>query len=189
MQKPKSSIWDFPVKGSYSLDDDDLKPKYNDLYKDDLYGAPSYSPKDYWDFEEKSDGIPKKIYDDWVYETTEPYNIDSVGIHNSRLVDKEEVHARWAGALVQFSSPYYPRGITAFPDLIVTTTVHPPHSPELSRKVRGREDTRPQYTGTVINVDDKPGYRGQWCVSILWADGIISYENILDLEIIQPGPG
>jgi len=182
LKKPKGDMWDLPtnIKGSY-----DHYYKDND-YKDMI--KPTYNPKDYWGFEEKSDSLQKKMYDDWAYEATDPYTYNPTGVQRTRAKDAEEVRARWAGSLVQFSSPYYPRGLAAYPDLVVTSPMAE-HNPNVSRKVRGTDDTRPCCMGTVIKVDSQPGYRDQWCVSILWSDGVISYENILDLEIVQPGPG
>ena len=188
MKKPKKGMWDLPttIKGSY-----DSYYKDND-YKDLI--KPTYNPKDYWGYEEKA-SLEKNMYGDWAYEATDRYNPSSTDIQRTRVTDVEEVRARWAGSLVQFVAPYYPRGLsteswaslTTFPNLSVTSPMAE-HNPNTSRKVHGDHEAA-SCMGTVIKVDSQPGYRDQWCVSILWSDSMISYENILDLEIIQPGPG
>lgn len=110
---------------------------------------------------------------------------------------------RWLGALVRFRPMYYdsttPSYIwTAIPNPYTVGTSIPNHTgtggyddSTISRLAWPAADIDGQaylsYTGTVISVDDQPNYKGQYHVSVLWADGPITYENIADLEIIQPG--
>ena len=48
---------------------------------------------------------------------------------------------------------------------------------------------KPKGLGTVIELEKEPNYKGQWNASILWSDGLMSYENIADLIIIPEEAG
>jgi hypothetical protein len=113
---------------------------------------------------------------------------------------------RWLGALVRFRPMYYNTGAPSYawhatlqnPYTVGTAMSNFPGSGQadnsmstISRLAWPDRDDESQvylsYTGTVIDIDDQPNYKGQYHVSVLWADGPITYENIGDLEIIQPG--
>ena len=164
MQKPKNkSPWNLAEKGSYSDLDDSavLNPLDSDI---SIWTADIDNSYDKWSWE-----LPPRGQD----------------IYSKYQEAAEEITARWAGALVKFGQYLYARGLSLYdpPNLNVY------HRSETTSRIDSPEGVdQMKYPGTVFEVDERPNYKGNWCVSVLWSDGIISYENILDLEIIQSKP-
>ncbi len=112
---------------------------------------------------------------------------EKVGIYNTQQKDLEEIKAEWLGALVRFNTRYYNMGLSVFNGPPTLSSVYDdPLKPSQSRMSDDDYDYL-NHTGTVISVAEHTNYKGQWCVTVMWSDGMLSYENILDLQIIQPG--
>ncbi len=177
MSKDKDkNLWDLPTKGSYDT-------SYDVPYNTTICGSrrmPDSDPdpdpfgKTYWEWSDN------KSYDEWQWERVTP----SLSVYNDEQYDAEEIKKKWSGALVKFSTYLYARsmGVNIYDPGNYGLNIHSENS---SRKDLPHSADVYRHTGTVFEVDSRPNYRGQWCVSVLWSDGMISYENILDLEIIQ----
>ncbi len=174
MRKPKNkNLWDLTVKGSYSVSelDGDTVQTLHPLASD-----PSIWAKEI-----------ENPYEKWNWELT-PQCTDAYGkrIDNKHLESAEEVLSRWDGALVRFGPYLFGRGINIY-DPPNFSAYKPLYQPENTSRIDKLEADYAQHTGTVFEVDKAPNYKGGWCVYVLWSDGMVSYENIQDLEIIQPG--
>ena len=166
------SPWDLTVKGSYDVPPIEAHSYPVNITEDKDYGF----GKEYWDW--GTDNI--KSYDEWSWEKNTP---PIVGVYNTQHYDAEEISAKWSGALVKFTTHLYARGLNLYDTPSLSVSMNQQQSGKDQPLAAGHLN----HTGTVFEVDSKPNYRGQWCVNVLWSDGMVSYENILDLELIQPG--
>ena len=120
-----------------------------------------------------------------IYDYGYSYNPGPKDIYTTQAIEADNVKTEWLGALVRFNTRYYNRGITSVfsgpPSLVVD-----PNGSNTSR-LSDEDYDYLRYTGTVVDIATHANYKNQWCVNVLWSDGQISYENILDLQIIQPG--
>lgn len=96
--------------------------------------------------------------------------------------DYEHILKKWSGTVVRFH-PYTSHSMNMLYSPIVTPT-----TPAYNQSTSRQDWSEPHYNkcGTVVQVDSKPNYKGQWHVTILWPDGLMSYENISDLTIVFP---
>ena len=94
--------------------------------------------------------------------------------------DHAAILKKWGGAVIRFH-PYTAYNMLYSP---LVAPIHPAQSNSTSRQ----DWSEAPFTkcGTVVHIDDKPNYKGQWHVTILWPDGLMSYENISDLTIVFP---
>ena len=94
--------------------------------------------------------------------------------------DHAAILKKWGGAVIRFH-PHTAYNMLYSP---LVAPIHPAQSNSTSRQ----DWSEAPFTkcGTVVHIDDKPNYKGQWHVTILWPDGLMSYENISDLTIVFP---
>lgn len=97
--------------------------------------------------------------------------------------ERELLVKKWVSALVRLI-PVPDWGNNYWP-----LTVRPGHGQPKSSRNEWDISSRPNGIGTVIELADRPNYKGQWGASILWSDGLMSYENIADLVIIPEEAG
>jgi hypothetical protein len=100
-----------------------------------------------------------------------------------RKLAYEDILKQWSGTLVRF----HPH--TAYSMLY--SPVIPPIKRTPSQTTSRQDWTEEHYTshGTVISISSMPNYKGQWHATVLWPDGLMSYENIGDLIVVFPEPG
>ena len=118
----------------------------------------------------------------WVEDVMKP----DVGQNDYHLSEQERksVHNTWTGAVVHF----VPMAVAGYPWVPGYHNFDYTGSGKKSRAAHFPADQVPSgSTGTIISVDMKPNYKGQWMANVLWSDGMLSYENINDLVIVVPG--
>ena len=120
-----------------------------------------------------------------IYDYGFTYSKDPKDVYMIQQEEASKVKAEWAGALVRFNTRYYNRGITSVfsgaPSTIIDT------GGSNTSRLSDEDYDYLKHTGTVISVATNSNYKSQWCATIMWSDGMLSYENVLDLQIIQPG--
>jgi hypothetical protein len=157
------------VKGSWGT--------YKDACRDDLYGEYDFG---WGDYKDKYASIKKSIDNIYDYD----YSPNPTDVYNIEQQEADRVRREWRGALVRFNTRYYNSenyGPGSYSTLTVTS------GPHASRLYDDESCEYLKHTGTVVDVSRKSNYKGQWCVTIMWSDALLSYENILDVQIIQPG--
>ncbi len=133
------------------------------------WGVNSKYTKEYWDTE-----LPMKGS---IYNAMDPYQEE----YEWGEAERQILFQKWTGKLVRLI-PVPDYGYNSY-----NTWIRGPASSDTSRTMW--ETSHPAGIGTVISLSDKANYKGQWHASVLWPDGLISYENISDLILVgDSGP-
>ena len=164
----------------------DNKKKYKLASNTDLWSVDNETlNKLYdWGIDSNDNFWCKDLGDGWNQKTTlplagsfgaDPYN----DAYHLAQQDAERIYGQFHGAIVRFAPTSY------FNDVYTSLTIEPISGPDTSRL----DDPKIfKGQGTVIDIDKKPNYKGQWHASILWSDGRVSYENLSDITIVFPRP-
>ena len=107
-----------------------------------------------------------------IYNAMDPYQEE----YEWGEAERQLLLNKWEGKLVRLI-PVPDYGYNSY-----STWIRGPASSDTSRT--SWETSNPAGVGTVISLDSKPNYKGQWGANVLWPDGLISYENIADLILI-----
>ena len=109
------------------------------------------------------------------------------GIQEWTKVGEIEVNRPASDSAVEVKNPTYSKDLGEFYQAPIDERGTDHLLTCYARAERDEDYDYLRYTGTVVDIATHANYKNQWCVNVLWSDGQISYENILDLQIIQPG--